>query len=119
MKQEDILHIRIANLLREYEMARKLACVFWSYMPFGEQRTKATGGLLKKKGVKRGVPDYLFVGIHGYHWIEIKSGKNQQTSEQIQFQEMIRDIPCSYYEVCRTLEEVVQYLEEYNLIITK
>ena len=118
--EEDWLHIKINYMLRQYERAKKLNCVFWTYLPFGEQRTSATGGLLKKKGVKRGVADFLLINPMGqYFWIEIKVGKNGQTPEQKEFQEIMNNIPNSYYQVCKSLEEIIKYLEEYSLIITE
>ena len=52
---EDDLHILLADILR-------CSCNpgwVWTYMPFGELRTKATAALLARKGVGRGWPDFM------------------------------------------------------------
>lgn len=54
-------------------------------VPNGGHRNKATAGKLKAEGVRAGVPDLLLLlpsrGFHGLA-IELKVGRNHETSEQ-------------------------------------
>lgn len=57
-------------------------------VPNGGARTAATGAMLKREGVRKGVPDLLLaVPNKQYHgmFIEMKAGKNGETPEQKQF----------------------------------
>ena len=83
---EDNLHKQIAKYLADCEMAKVFGrSGFWTYMPFGEKRTALTGALLKSKGTKRGVPDFMILvrldNSTEIIWIEAKSekGKQEQT----------------------------------------
>ena len=62
-------------------------------IPNGEYRTKRTGSLLKRTGVKRGVPDIcLPVARHGCHglYIELKRVKGSHISrEQLQWMDAL------------------------------
>jgi hypothetical protein len=49
---------------------------WWTALPFGEFRTPATAGRLKRMGVRPGLPDFIF--IHKDRmiaWLELKRGK--------------------------------------------
>jgi len=49
---------------------------WWGALPFGEYRTPATAGRLKRMGVRGGLPDFLFMHKLGdTAWLELKRGK--------------------------------------------
>ena len=57
-------------------------------IPNGGARSAATGAMLKREGVRKGVPDLLLaVPSKAYHgmFIELKAGKNKETMEQKKF----------------------------------
>ena len=61
----------------------ELALLF--HIPNGGKRDARTAAILKRSGVKKGVPDLcLPVPKNGYHglWIELKVGQNQPTFDQ-------------------------------------
>ena len=52
---------RFTILVADY-LARALPPeILWSHFPAGENRTAATGALLKRMGLKQGWPDFVFV----------------------------------------------------------
>ena len=76
--------------------------------------------MLKRAGLKSGVPDVLiFNPLPGYPWkgiaIELKVGYNKQTQEQILWQRRLEG-ECNWiYFVCRSIDEVIKVLEKYGL----
>ena len=55
------------------------------HVPNGGKRDKATAAVLKRQGVKAGVPDIMLPAARaGYHglYIELKVGKNRTSSNQ-------------------------------------
>jgi hypothetical protein len=54
---EDALHKQISQYLSILQNQGKIK--FFTYLPFGEKRNYVTGALLKAKGTKRGVPDFM------------------------------------------------------------
>lgn len=87
-------------------------------IPNGEYRTKRTGSLLKRTGVKRGVPDIcLPVARHGCHglYIELKRVKGSHISrEQLQWMDALarqgyQCAICKGWEMARDV--IVDYLK--------
>ena len=60
----------------------------WTHIANGEHRSEATGALLKRMGVRPGVPD-LLIAPDGLHcWMEIKRSRGGTLSEaQRQFRD--------------------------------
>jgi hypothetical protein len=55
---------------------------FWTALPFGEYRTPATAGRLKRMGVRGGLPDFVFLHALGQTaWLELKRGTAGRVSE--------------------------------------
>ena len=85
-------------------------------IPNGGKRSKATAALLKRTGVKAGVPDILLpVARGGYHglFIELKREKGGHVSPaQESFMEklMAQGYKC---EVCRGFDSAVACIQEY------
>jgi hypothetical protein len=75
-------HIAIADLLR-------VAAVHgwvWSHIPSGGRRSAITGALLKRMGLRKGLPDFLLISPTGvHHWLELKRGRAPMTEEQAEF----------------------------------
>lgn len=85
MQPEQIDHINLVNWF-EFQFP-DLANDFHHFA--NERRCSAQQGrLLKRMGVKKGVPDFfLALPIDGYagFWLELKVGKNKVTKEQQEF----------------------------------
>jgi hypothetical protein len=71
------VQIAIADLLRW----RCSPGWWWSHIPSGEYRAKATGGRLKRMGLKPGIFDLLLIDPFGVHyWLELKRARQGRTS---------------------------------------
>jgi hypothetical protein len=118
--KEGLIHKKFANLIREYENLRLLNCERWSYDAAGEKRQLTTASLLKAKGLKRGHPDYSFIciqrGIAIIFYIEFKSGKNKQTTEQKDFELMCQKSSNLIYQTCYSPEEAINFLIKNGVI---
>jgi len=83
--------------------------------PNGGHRNKATAGILKAEGVRRGVADLQLAvargGAHGL-FIEVKTSKGAQQPEQKQFQ---ADVEAQGYQyiLCRSVEEFIATVTNY------
>lgn len=117
--KEDLLHQQIANYLKIIEKQQNI--VFWSYMPFGEKRNITTGALLKKKGTKKGVPDFLLILQSNKNkcetlnlWIECKVGFNKQTVEQKDFQKNIERFDNQFYYLIKSLDDLIEIFNNIN-----
>lgn len=81
----------------------------------GEIRNPATGAKLKRKGVRPGIADYMFMQPSRRYnslWIEFKCGKNKQTKAQEEFQQIVYETGGKYV-VCRSLAEAMTEVTEY------
>ena len=111
---EDELHKQIAQYLFYTIKGDK---DFWTYMPFGEKRNIITGALLKAKGTKKGVPDFMILNRKGKNtiiiWLEVKFGKNKQSLEQIDFENKTKSMKNEFYFTVYSLEEVKNIIEDY------
>lgn len=80
-RAEQIMLMEWANL-----MQRRIPALKWlHHIPNGGRRDPATGAMLKKMGVKPGVPDLcLPVPRKGYHglYIELKAGTSRPSKAQ-------------------------------------
>jgi hypothetical protein len=69
----------------------------WTHLPFGEYRTKATAGKLKRMGVKPGWPDLLFVSPKGWHhYVELKREGETLNKAQEDVQGFLEAVGCPY-----------------------
>jgi hypothetical protein len=90
----------------------------WEYfaIPNGEFRTEKTGALLKRMGVKAGVPDLQFLSPTGVsHFLELKWGKQPLNNAQIGFmdRQLKRGVPCA---VARSYDEALEQLSAWGAI---
>lgn len=85
VKDEDIVQIKALDCLRHYYPNVASAAI---HIANERETTPFYGSILKKMGVKKGVPDLLFPkpqkNYHGL-WIEVKTQKGRVTPEQESF----------------------------------
>lgn len=122
--EEDHMHIQFANHIRALDTYGKLDCIWWSYDAGGENRSLITGSLLKKKGHKKGKPDYCFRQVVGldncytqYVYLEFKTAKGKQTEEQKEFEETCKHSHLEDYYVVRSVNQAIKVLTEQEIII--
>jgi hypothetical protein len=100
----------------------------WFHPPMEGFRTPRSGGHMKAKGSKAGVPDCMIFqpfrtygpvdGFPGETWqtvhglaLELKVGKNKPTPAQLEWADKLR--ACGWrVEVCRSMDEVLAVLRE-------
>ncbi len=100
------LSIVVADFLREAAPKG----LIWSHFPSGEHRTEKTGGLLKRMGLRRGVPDFLFVLPGGAAaFIELKIAAGRLSPFQVEFRESC-ELAGAKWALCRSLDEVIATL---------
>ena len=105
-------HIALADLLRHTARAGW----WWSHIPSGEYRTEATGALLKRMGLQRGMADFLLISPTGvHHWLELKRGKAPLTEDQEAFAAALRrcGVP---YDVARDYDAAVRQLKLWGAV---
>jgi hypothetical protein len=89
---------------------------WWSSIDHaGTSRTH--GGILKGRGVKRGIPDILILSGAPDNftiWVELKSAKGQWSIEQKRFALMARNSRHEYF-VCRSIEDVADSLQRLGI----
>lgn len=101
MREEDALQRQVASFLN-------VTCpdLIWFHPANGEARDARTGAKLKAMGVRRGVPDLVFVLPTGkVAFIELKAPKGRLTPHQIAFASDCDELGVPYL-VCRSLAEV-------------
>jgi hypothetical protein len=84
-------------------------------VPNGGKRDKVTGAILKREGVKSGVPDIcLPVSRDGFHglYIEMKVGKNKPTEKQLWWMGQLQK-QGYMVEVCYSWGEAVKVITGY------
>jgi phenylacetate-coenzyme A ligase PaaK-like adenylate-forming protein len=113
MKLEDRLHKDTASYLTYLQ-------INFTYVPSGEQRTLITGALLKAKGLKKGLPDfvvrYKVKDIAYFLYLEAKCGKNKQSPEQKCFEKLVEGSKYEKYYVYKSIEELKEILTIEGLI---
>jgi hypothetical protein len=105
-------HIAVADML--WKLARP--GWYWTHIPSGELRTEATGRLLKRMGLKPGIPDFLFIAPNGtHHWLELKRGYAKLTEPQSDFRDMCiaQRIP---HAVARSFAEAEAQLRDWGVL---
>lgn len=93
--------------------------VIWTHIR-GERSSAADGKRAKKMGVKPSLPDFMFIGMDGRGWIEMKErgwrARRDKTGaytvheiKQLKMHTRLR-ARGDWVEVCETLEEVIETL---------
>lgn len=91
----------------------ELAALF--AIPNGGKRGKVTAALLKKEGVKAGVPDlFLAMPRNGEHglFIEMKSPTGRLTSSQKEMKELLTNAGYTVA-VCRSVDDGIKTINQY------
>lgn len=123
--QEDHMHITFGLMIRQYEGYKKLNALAWTYVASGEKRNLATASMLKKKGVRPGWPDYIFIsgdkmGINAKTiFLEFKVENGKQSPEQKQFDQALDGCQNIRYYLVRSVENAVRILEQEGILITE
>lgn len=68
----------VADMLR----LRALPGLYWTHLPFGEDRSAKTGARLKRMGTRPGAPDFLLIWIGRPIGLELKALGGRQTETQ-------------------------------------
>jgi hypothetical protein len=89
---------------------RKRPGFLWSALPFGENRSAATGARLKAMGVKKGFPDILCLWAGRAIGIELKRPGGKQTPEQKAVEQAWNGTG-GIYRVFDTYEDTLAFLE--------
>jgi hypothetical protein len=64
---------------------------WWSHLPSGEKRDVVTGARLKRAGLRRGLPDFMFLSALGdTAWLELKRPDGRLSPEQAAFLDFCR-----------------------------
>jgi hypothetical protein len=95
--------------------ARRLPNVYWTAIPNGEKRSKATGARLKRMGVRAGAPDMLFVVNGVAHGLELKAGKGTPSLAQIATR-MTWQNAAGIYAVAHGMDEALAALVAWGVI---
>lgn len=111
--------------MRHEESTLQIGCVRWfryQYprltlfaIPNGGNRNLITAMTMKREGVLAGVADlFLAFPSQGFHglWIEMKTGKGRQSTEQKHFQTDMEKQGYKYV-VCRSFEDFKNEIEKY------
>jgi hypothetical protein len=109
---EQAFHITLAQLLPW----RLAAGVWFCHYPAGGKRTARAGGLLRKLGTRRGVPDLLFVSCGRLFGLELKNGTKGRLSDvQVETHAALRDAG-AVVGVAGSIDEAIAILAEWGLL---
>lgn len=100
-----------------YNMGRMPDLEYMHHVPNGGKRDRATGAVLKRQGVRAGVPDIHLPAPRGkYHgmYIELKAGRNTVTEIQRKWLEYLRQ-QGYYTAVCYGWQAAAGLIETYLL----
>jgi len=90
--------------------------VIWFHVPNGEKRSRRTGGKLKKMGVRRGVPDFVFVLQNRQAaFLELKTGDGVLSPAQDDFAERCSAIGAPYA-IARSIDDAISILSAWGAI---
>lgn len=102
----------VADRLREFARPD----VWWTHFPAGEHRSEVAGARLKRMGLRRGVPDYIFWLPNGRTaFLELKVGKGRLSPEQTAFMDAMVGRG-HVYQVARSGQEAVEILRGWGIL---
>jgi len=105
------LQIGVARLL---QLVLDPALTWWSGIDHAAQLSARYGADRKRRGVKRGLPDFVVLFGGKLLGIEIKAGKGRATPDQVELCADWRALG-ALYEVARSLDEVQEILRMYGV----
>jgi len=109
-RPEDELHIRVARLLDVWLEPG----VFWLHVPNGGTRNVIEAVQFKRRGVKPGVPDLIFIHAGKVTGIELKSDVGRLSDNQRHTQALMRAAGCRI-ETARSENEVYELLKAFGI----
>ena len=106
------LHCAIVDLLN---VGAAGPDVWFSHLPSGEFRRPETARLLQRLGLRRGLPDLLFLNRSGVCFLELKRQGAKRTPEQADFLERCRHagVRCA---VADTYDAAVEVLRSWGVL---
>jgi len=109
-RPEDDLHIAVARTLDRLMPPE----VFWFHCPNGGTRNVIEAVQFKRRGVKPGIPDLLFIYRGNLNGIELKSDKGKLSDSQRHTQFLMRAAGCRI-ETARSENEVYELLKAFGI----
>jgi hypothetical protein len=89
--------------------------VFWCHIPNGEYRAKVTAAILSGMGVKRGVPDMMFISGGRTYFLELKREGGRKSDAQNAVHAQLRRAG-AIVDTAFGLDEALDALEGWGLI---
>ena len=114
---EDDICMQFAMELRQLQMLGLTEAFVWTHVAneWAGKNRWAFGAAQKAKGKISGWPDYIFMHTHGGLAIEFKDEKGEQSDNQILVERWFDSARVPYY-VCRSAEEAMDLLREFELV---
>jgi hypothetical protein len=91
------------------------AGVFWFAVPNGSNRNAITGAILKKEGVRAGVPDLAIIIAGKSHFLEVKRARGYLTKSQKAIKREIEQSGAAWA-VAKGLDEALAQLEQWGAL---
>lgn len=109
MTEKKITEARLQYEIVQWSQDNNYYCF---HCPNGEKRDLLTGNKLMAMGVKKGVPDLIYIMDNGrVVWVELKTSKGKLSKSQENFKNMLLQKNQEYLLVqADTLEQAVDYL---------
>lgn len=114
LREEEQICVGFANTLRVATFAGKLTCL-WLHLPNESKRSRAAGAILRAMGLVPGAPDYLFARGDATYFLEFKTAKGKQNSNQTAFQRWCETVNVPYVLV-RSEAEALKQLQDWGLL---
>ena len=115
MRDHRLKEANIQRAVCEYLRLQVRPGVFWTHVPNGGKRDARTGAMLKRQGVRPGVPDIYLLYAGRSFFIELKSDNGRLSSAQYQCLREIDDAG-GYYCVAYGLDEALDALKVWGLV---
>jgi hypothetical protein len=89
---------------------------FWSHLPSGDKRHPITAMRLKRMGLRRGLPDFIFLCSDGHTaWLELKRPNGKLSVEQAAFLDFCQARGDSVL-LARTYDDAVALLQDLGVL---
>lgn len=106
---------RLQTAVKEYLGWCLPPSIFWTASLTGTHLTMQAAARAKAMGVRRGLPDLVFVFPDGVsRWIELKTPTGSLSPEQRVFRDLCRDSGRDIWALARTVEEVAETLTRWG-----
>ncbi|MDR2609187.1 MAG: VRR-NUC domain-containing protein [Rickettsiales bacterium] len=113
------IHVDINKAFCELERLKQIRpkTYYFSYMPFGEKRDMRTAVQLKRKGVRGGFPDFIFIDFEKGHnyFFEVKTDTGKLSPDQITFFRGCEMNDNMFFFTIRSVDEFLKTLAFLNI----